>query len=193
MLYNNSLTLWSLISSIVSIGIAVFAVWIGWLFYKKGSEAETRAETALAGIKGQTDTLAKLSSSQIRQLTKAVTQQSPTEKALIEALSKSIDRSEMIEKHIKVPTTEDTTVMRQEIVCAYILLYYYSAVGNNLLTYVLPHNDDEKVFEVISPYIDSTFADFKHMESVMSHVAEGEIRANPFVHLYAIKWTPCQD
>ena len=177
----DSLTLWSLISSIVSIVIAVFAIWIGWLFYKKGSEAEIRAETALAGIRAQTETLAKISSSQIRQLTKAVTQQSPTEKALIEALSKQTGTSEEIERYINPPVSPD---IQEEMVSAYILIYYYAALSNNIITYSLPHVSGEEIINTITPWIDFTNSDFMHMDQVMGKIKEDSIKNNPFAHLY---------
>jgi hypothetical protein len=180
----NSLALWSLISSIVSIAIAVFAIWIGWLFYKKGSEAETRAETALAGIKAQTETLAKITSSQIRQLTKAVTEQSPTEKALVDALSKRLDTSAEIEKYINTPISTDKSIIQQELISTYIVIYYYTALSNNIITYVLPHVNDEQITNLMSPYIDYTYSDFIHMEKVINKINKDDINKNDFVHLY---------
>ncbi len=76
--------------------------------------------TTLVKVKFQTNTLQKLIGTQIRQLTRAVTSQSPTEEALLGALLQAASTSN-IAASIQTPAAgADVTTLRREVIAAYM-------------------------------------------------------------------------
>jgi hypothetical protein len=182
----DSLTILGLCASAVSIALALFAIWQAWQFFKQAKESETRTEVALAEIKSQTDTLQKLTGSQIRSLTKAVTSQSPTEKVLIETLANLSATNTNIQENINAPKVgADTGALRSELISAYIALHHYTALTNNAFTFAFRNAElDESLKEVVLSYINHSYDDFSHMENIMPAFENTEIKKNILAHLF---------
>ncbi len=184
-----------LIASIVSIILAFFAIWLAWQFYKQAKKSETRAEVALAEIKSQTDTLQKLTGSQIRSLTKAVTGQSPTEKALLDTLKDITTNNAIVKDNISAPEAgADATALRTELIMSYIAMHHYSALANNAFSFAYRNAvTDADVKNGLLKYVEYTYKDYQHMENVIGLLNNNEITQSTMHHLYTeteTSWKP---
>jgi hypothetical protein len=182
------------IASIVSIIVAFFAIWQAWQFYKQAKNSESQTSIALAEIKAQTETLQKLTGSQIKSLTKAVTDQSPTEKMLLETIA-TITKGANIQHNIHAPEVgADKGELRVELLRSYIGLHHYAALANNAYTIAYRNAELEPgVANSVLAYVDYSYNDFVHMENILTSFTSSEIQSNSLAHLYSDtenKWKP---
>ena len=62
-----------LVAGVVSVILAIVAIWQAMYFYSKGKDTESRAEAALVGIKAQVETLQAVNAKITERLTRFVT------------------------------------------------------------------------------------------------------------------------
>lgn len=179
----DALAFWSLIASIFSIGISCIAIMLALVFYRQGTQVETKVAIALAEIKAQTDTLQRISGSQIRQLTKAVTSQSPTEQALLSLIQ--VQSTANLAATIQSPSTEtNSNTLRGDVIAGYIGLYYYSALLNRFLIALAPSYPGGEEGKLIDTYIDSTYKDFQIFKQELDSLENIEIQQNRMAFLF---------
>lgn len=179
-----------LVAGIVSVILAIVAIWQALHFYSQGKGTETRVETALSSIKAQVDTLQALNARTLDRLTKyATTHREDSSFQAAQALSTALRELPAVFLQLKIPAQDSTqAVQRREIVNCYICLWYYTASANANASYSLPsvsEFDENNSYHVyIKNTIDRSFADFKHISSLINDLALDEIKASPLLHLY---------
>lgn len=86
MTFSDWLGLLGLASGLVSIILAVVAIWLAIHFYNQAKGSEIAVATALADIRAQTSTLERIAGRQLDRLTKYATQSKPEDPQLAEFL-----------------------------------------------------------------------------------------------------------
>lgn len=180
-----------LVAGIVSVILAVVAIWQAMYFYSKGKDTESRTEAALVGIKAQVETLQSVNSRITDRLTKFVT--TPRNDAaqasdLIAATLGSLP--EIALKFLPPSQPSNEAALRHENTLAYVALWHYVASTNVWASFSLPHpsefNPEHPWHIWCKQVIDQTAADFKYMENLVSQLDQQEIQSPQFqyAHLY---------
>jgi hypothetical protein len=181
---------WSIISSVVSVILAFFAVAISIWFFLVGRNTEKDVSNSLTEIKTQTEMLQKISGKQLDRLTKYVTE------------PKNVSQSESFNEILKVvaqipislsstfqqnSNSADTAVLRAELISCYIALYFYTAQTNFWSHINLPDAGDfdaENHFDATCKRItDMSSTDFAYMANILVKFDAGELSSNPLNHL----------
>lgn len=179
-----------LVSGIVSVILAVIAIWQAIHFYTQGKNTESRVETALSAIKAQVETLQSINGRTLDRLTKyATTHREDGSTQVATALSSALKELPAIFLQFKVPPQgSNHTEMRREIVSCYICLWYYSATANINAAFSLPsveefdENNSYHVF--IKNSVDRSFADFNYMTEIIRKLSDDEIAGSFYLNLY---------
>ena len=179
----------SIIASIVSTILAVFAIGLAVFFYTQSKNTETHVKTALEGIRTQTDTLQKLTGRWMDRLTKFVTSprnlESVEQRRLIETL-KDLPR----DIASQLPTPSSTTAQNQlllEIVTAYCALYYYTAISNYWAQWALPALEDfdaNPLSQFIKDVVDNSYKDFNYIAATIGRIEPTLLTTSPLKHLF---------
>ena len=184
--------IWSIVSSIVSVILGFFAIFISLWFFIIGRKTEGNVSNALVEIKTQTDMLQKISGKQLDRLTKYVTNAKNT--------AQSDDMiSEMLKVIIQIPQTLTSNLndgsanqqtneqLLQELVSCYIALYFYSAQTNYWAQIMLPdvtEFDPQNSFDAACKRsVDMSAQDFDIMAGIISRVDLTRLNQNALNHL----------
>lgn len=181
---------WSIISSIVSVVLAFFAIAISIWFFIVSRNTEKDVSNSLTQVKTQTEMLQKISGKQLDRLTKYVTE------------PKTIDQSESFNEILKVVaqipislsstfqqsgSSNDTLALRAELISCYIALYFYTAQTNFWSHINLPDAadfDSENHFDATCKRItDMSSTDFEAMAGILGKFSSSELRENSLNHL----------
>jgi hypothetical protein len=179
----------SIIASFVSVILAVIAIGMSIYFFVQSKNNETKVQTALEGIRSQTDALQGLSAKWMDRLTKYVTSPRPemTESSQI-LLTIIRELPENIVNrlgHMQGPQTEQ--ILRQEVIASYIALYYYTGVANVWAQYCLPPPEDiethKDYFTLVRGVVDRSCADFDYLAQLLASVPAHELQQSRLQHL----------
>ena len=180
----------NLATAIASIILAVIAFAQAIYFYTQTKNTETRVDAALSSIKTQVETLQSINGKTLDRLTKYVTtpRDDGTSQAA-QALSATTQQFSTFLQTLKVPTQNtDDTALRNELVLAYIALWYYTANTNVWASFNLPpvyeFNETIPYHGLIKHTIDRSSADFILMTSLVNKLTDVQINESPLRHLY---------
>jgi len=181
---------WSIISSIVSVILAFFAIGISIWFFMVGKNTEKDVSNSLTQIKTQAEMLQKISGKQLDRLTKYVTE------------PKDVSQTESFNEILKVvaqipislsstfqqnSAAEDVTTLRAELISCYIALYFYTAQTNFWSHIMLPDAgefDSESHFDATCKRItDMSATDFDAMDKLLAKFNASELSENSLNHL----------
>lgn len=181
---------WSIISSIVSVVLAFFAIAFSIWFFIVSRNTEKEVSNSLTQIKTQTEMLQKISGKQLDRLTKYVTE------------PKTVDHSESFNEILKVvaqipislsstfqqnSNNNDATALRAELIGCYIALYFYTAQTNFWSHINLPDVgdfDSENHFDSTCKRItDMSSADFEAMAGILAKFSPSDLSKNSLNHL----------
>lgn len=180
----------SIVASFVSLILAGIAIWQAMYFYTQGKNTESKVETALEGIRAQTDALQALNARTLDRLTKYVTttpRNEPTQSAQVLADTLRELPNIVLSLKMPAPNIQDDS-LRREIVHAYIALWNYTATANVWASYCLPdieNFDENKPYDNLVKYIvDRSATDFNYMTGIIDQVPLAELKATSYFHLY---------
>lgn len=179
----------SIVASFVSLILAGFAIWQAMYFYTQGKNTELRVQTALEGIKAQTEALQTLNARTMDRLTKYVTtprdESSQTTQLLVATIR---DLPDMVLK-LRPPTqstTEET--LRREVISAYIALWNYTGTSNLWSAFCLPmpeqFDESQHYHRLVKHIVDRSAADFRYMTGIIDQLRPEEIRNSSYMNLY---------
>ena len=181
---------WSIISSIVSVILAFFAIGISIWFFMVGRNTEKDVSNSLTQIKTQAEMLQKISGKQLDRLTKYVTEP--------KHISQTESFNEILKVVAQIPislsstfqqnsSAEDVTVLRSELISCYIALYFYTAQTNFWSHINLPDAaefDSEDHFDATCKKItDMSATDFDTMANILAKFKASELNENSLNHL----------
>jgi hypothetical protein len=179
-----------IVAGVVSVILAVVAIVLSALFFGFSSRAQTGVTGALEGIRGQTETLAKISSQQLTRLTKIVSDQVRRPQLDVEATNlfqqfadavASLQTKTLLQEATQphpaqgvvlsdhgiplYPPEVDVPALKDAALTSYYALYYYTAYANFFAQAGLPSIED---FDETNPYhrivrqlLDLSAADFQ--------------------------------
>ena len=179
----------SIVASFVSLILAGVAIWQAMYFYTQGKNTEAKVDTALEGIRAQTDALQALNARTLDRLTKYVTtpRNDTTQSAQVLADAVRELPNIVLSLRMPAPNVQDDS-LRREIVHAYIALWNYTATANVWASYCLPlfdNFDENNPNDILAKTIvDRSAADFNYMTEIIYHVPASELKATSYFHLY---------
>ena len=179
-----------LVAGIVSVILAVVAIWQSLYFYSQGKGTETRVEIALSSIKSQVDTLQAINGKTLDRLTKyATTSKEDGSSQAAHALSVALRELPAIFLQFKLPVNDtNKTDTRKQLVYWYICMWYYTATANVNASFSLPHvnefdeNNSYHIF--IKSQIDRSFSDFNYITNIINQLTADEINSSSCLNLY---------
>ena len=177
-----------IIAGIVSIILAIVAIWQAMYFYTKSKDTESSVTSSLVGIKAQVDTLQSVNSKITDRLTKYVTSPKTDTAQATEITAALRNISDIALKF--VPPTQDTNIvtLRTEVLLAYIAIWHSKAETNIWAAISLPRPesfDPQIDWHILCKNIvDRSAADFKYMSDILSKIPVADIQASAYAHLY---------
>jgi hypothetical protein len=179
----------SLIASVVSAILAIVAIWQAMHFYTQGKNTELHVQTALEGIKAQTDALQALNARSLDRLTKYVTTPREETSQTTQLLFATIrELPDIVLKLLPPSQTTTDGPQRREIINAYIALWNYAGTANLWASFMLPRpeqfDEGQQNHRLVKYIIDRSAADFRLMTGIIDQVRQEEIRLSVCAHLY---------
>lgn len=164
----------SITAAILSIGIAMFAIWLSITFYFKSKESEQEASKSLAKIETQAGILQKLNADQLdKLLDHALKQkQSITEQAMPHVMEALSDITQVIQQN--QTGDKDQPITNEQAYELFIALYFYIAQTNYWAQFYIPDfkdfkpdsNDSHFLYKNI---VDTSFHDFNTIEKMLDN------------------------
>lgn len=173
----------SIVASVVGVILAIVAIWQSMYFYTQAKGSEARVESALEGIRSQTEALKALSARQLDRLTKYATtpREEPNQTAQLLADTMRDIPNIVLRLMPPPPQSSNTSASRAEQVHLYIALWNYVAATNVWSSFMLPRPqefDDSIHFHRLTKHIvDRSAGDFQFMSSIVDNIPRGEIEA----------------
>jgi hypothetical protein len=157
-----------LVAGVVSVILAVVAIWQAMYFYSKGKDTESRVETALVGIKAQVETLQAVNAKITERLTRYVT--TPRNEAAQTAELFAVTLRSLPDIALKfLPPSQ-------------------AASTNVWASFCLPHPEDfdPERHALAKRVVDQSAIDFKTISGLIAQLDQQEIqnRQFQFAHLY---------
>ncbi len=125
---------WGMASNIVSMILAIMAMWFAFYIYDKGKATDQSITNSLSKIEAQAESLQKLSGKWMDRLTRYVTQErppGPLDQTLPELVTVLATLPQAITMQINQPTKSDPPEhLIEELLTCYIVIYYYTALTN---------------------------------------------------------------
>ncbi|PIV53098.1 MAG: hypothetical protein COY53_06055 [Elusimicrobia bacterium CG_4_10_14_0_8_um_filter_37_32] len=174
----------SIIAGCVSIILGFLAIALSVYFFIQSKISEKEVSNTLENIKAQTNTLQKITATQMTRLIKGVTEIRPEQEIITHLISliNVTPQQDMIrEKDLQIEN------LTQEAITAYIASYYYSAVTNCLFqANLLPENEIEnsELNNRVKNMIDKSYTDFNALENILNRVHTTRIQGNPLYNYY---------
>jgi uncharacterized protein YoxC len=175
----------SIATSIVSMALAFFSIWLSFHFYEKTKETEKQVSNSLAKIEAQTAALQKINAKWMDRLTQYVTTDSPrpvdeTTRVLLQVLT---ELPQSLSSGISQPTSTDSKEqLIEEIYTLYIIVYYYSALTNYWAQVSLPDFEDfdstDDLHQLIMRVIDGSCNDFQFFAQLLGKADQERLNKN---------------
>ena len=168
----------SIIASIVSIIVAVLAIWLSVTFYRSGRDSEKQVSVSLSEIKTQAGSLQKLSGKWMTQLIEHVTEPKPssTDEALPHIIKAFAEIPQVIQASFQEKQTNESKPITESQLCElYVALYFYIAQTNYWSQFYLPTNIDEfspdtnEWHSLYKNIVDMSALDFKSMSKILDN------------------------
>ena len=186
----SSAEIWSIVSSVVSVILAVFAMGLSIYFFVETKKTEQGVTNSLAKIEAQAEGLQKLNAKWMDRLTRYVTEQrpQPTDAAV----------PHLIQILAQLPATLTATLTQgsdrdaqesllDEIHTSYIAMYFYIAQTNYWAQFYLPSAadfDSGKEFDnLVKRIVDMSDADFTYIAGILGKCNQDRLYRNPLAHL----------
>jgi uncharacterized protein YoxC len=136
---------WSIASSIASIILALFAIFLAIYLYVKTKSTEQAVTNSLCEIKSQTETLTKLNSKWMDRLIKGVTDGRPqiADPSISQLLTALSQLPQSISMQFTQPNAgKEESYLTEQLINAHIAVYYYSALTNYWSQFFIPRPDE---------------------------------------------------
>jgi len=187
----NTLGIIGLVAGIVSVLLAIVAIWQAMYFFCKGKKTETDVSTALKGIQAQVDTLQSVNTKITDRLTRYVTSPRNDSIQASDLLATTISSLPDIALKLMPPSQSTSdAVLRTEITLAYVGMWHYIGSTNVWASFSLPSPEEFTVentwHSLCKQTLDQTATDFKYMSGLISQLDQEEIQSPDFQysHLY---------
>ena len=171
----------SLISSAVSIALAIIAICLSLYFFVQSRNVQQNVSSALVEIKTQTGLLQKLTFKQLDRLTKFVTER-PDQQQLDE-LSKF---SSIFREDLKRQEGIHKQLVKETLNC-YIGIYFYTALTNYWAQGYIPSSDqfdkNNRDHVLARRVVDLSCEDFNLLAGILNNATPDELNASPLVGL----------
>jgi hypothetical protein len=185
----NAVEISSIIASFVSLILAILAIGLSIYFFVQSKDTETKVQTALEGIRSQTDTLQGLSAKWMDRLTKYVTtprtEVSESSQILLTIIRELPEN--IVSRLGKAPSQTNEQGLRQEVITAYIALYYYTGASNVWAQFCLPApenvDSDPSYYSLVKGVVDRSYTDFIYIAKVLEGVPSQELQQSRLQHL----------
>lgn len=184
-----SVEVWSIASSIVSMILAILAMWFAFYVYDKGKGTDQSITNSLAKIEAQAESLQKLSGKWMDRLTRYVTTErppGPLDQQLPHLIAVLTQLPQAITMQITRPQTNDPPEqLVEELISCYIAMYYYAALTNFWAAGYLPdvaEADDKNEFQMMTRrIIDGSCQDFNNIAKLLGTLDQQRLERNPSV------------
>jgi hypothetical protein len=187
-----TMEIWSIVSSVVSVILGAFAIWLSIYFFVRGKSTERDVSKSLSKIEAQADSLQRLNARWMDRLTRYVTEarRTPSDDAvrqLISILSQMPQTVVATLTQVRPGVTHEALV--RELHSAYIALYFYTACTNYWSQFYLPDAGDfdqaNQFHAACARVVDMSSADFAHMTGILRGCDQGALEANHLAPLLA--------
>ena len=187
----NSVELWSIVSSIVSVILGIFAIVLSVWFFISSKRTEQQVTNSMIKIETQTDALQKLSGKMLDRLTKYVTEDRPTagDQALPQLVTILAQLPQTITTSLSIITTKDKTneQLVDEIYAAYCALYFYIAQTNwwaqGNLADPDKYDPNNQLHVVAQRITEMSATDFSTMAQILSRCDQARLQRTSLAHL----------
>ena len=180
---------WSIISSVVSVIIGVFAIWLSIYFFIQNKNTEKGVQTSLTKIETQADSLQKINAKWMDRLTRYVTENRPNPAQESMQLIKILTTfTNPISGSISGSTQQDSQEkLINEIFTCYIGLYFYVAQTNywaqNYLPKASEFDAENEFHKVVKKIVDMSCLDFSHIAKILEGCDQQRLKSNSIAHL----------
>ena len=186
---NTALAIVGLIAGVVSVIIAIVAIFQACFFYSRGKDTEGRVESALEGIKSQVSTLKDANSRITDRLARFATAPRNDSAQTAELFATTLQSLPEIALKLAPPSqVSNDPALQAEVTLSYVGLWYYAASTNVWASFCLPRPEDfdAERHALVKRIVDTSAADFEKMSSLVAQLNQQEIQ-DPnfaFAHLY---------
>ncbi|MEW6529848.1 MAG: hypothetical protein AB1473_03360 [Thermodesulfobacteriota bacterium] len=176
---------------LMSLVLGGFAIWLSFQFYSKAKDAEKGTAVTLEAIKAQSEALQKLTGRWMDRFTRHATEPKPADEGLLALVNAMANLPTTILTHLRVyPESRGGEVQEaalSHILNGYICLYHYTALANVGWQTLLPASgevDEMDASQVLmAQIVNSTFEDFRYIESVLGKVEKSRLEASAYADL----------
>jgi len=180
----------SIISSIVSIILALFAVALSIYFFVQTKNTEKNVTSSLSKIETQAESLQRINAKWMDRLTRYVTEprSSPSEESIplliqiLAQLPQTITAS-----FTQSPQQNTQEQLVNEVYSSYIALYFYIAQTNYWSQFYLPNVSDfdhaNEFHNLVKRIVDMSCTDFSHIAKLLSNCDQVKLKTNTLAHL----------
>ena len=181
---------WSVVSSVVSVILAVFAIGLSIYFFVETKNTEQRVTNSLSKIEAQAEGLQKLNAKWMDRLTRYVTEDrpTPTDPAvphLIQVLAQL--PATLTATFTQHPDRDSQDRLVNEVYSAYIALYFYIAQTNYWSQYYLPSAAEfdgaDDFHGLIKRIVDMSDTDFRHIAGILANCDQDRLARSALAHL----------
>jgi hypothetical protein len=181
---------WSIVSSIVSVILAVFAVGLSIYFFVQTKNTEKGVSSSLTKIETQADSLQKINAKWMDRLTRYVTENksNPSDESIPKLMQIMAQFPQMITANFSQSPHSDTQEkLVNEIYSSYIALYFYIAQTNYWSQFYLPDasdfDDNNEFHKLVRRMMDISCTDFAHIAKILENCDQTKLKSSPLVHL----------
>lgn len=186
----NPAEIWSIVSSVVSVILAIFAIGLSIYFFVETKNTEQRVTNSLSKIEAQADSLQKINAKWMDRLTRYVTteRESPADNSVPQLIQILAQLPATITATLtQTPDKSTQQQLVEEVYSAYIALYFYIAQTNYWSQFYLPNVSDfdsnDEFHNLVKRVVDMSDADFKFIAGILAKCDQKQLRANNLVHL----------
>ena len=173
--------IWSIISSIVSVILGMFAIFLSAYFFVVGRKSEKEVSQSLTKIETQADILQKITAKQLDRLTKHVTQgtKNPYDYILPNLVTVLAELPYTITSTLRTENSNDNEQLINEVVTCYIALYFYTVQTNYWSQQFLPSlnefDESNDMHKTIQRIVDMSNGDFERIASILANLIKADI------------------
>lgn len=192
----NAVEIINLVAGIASLILSVLAIWLSLYFYDKSKNTESKVDKALEGIRVQTQSLETLTGKWMDRFTKYVTNPKAADETslLLMQIVREYSTQNIGGQLKEVDSGATKEALANELVSSYIVVFFYTAVANVALQAHLPSEiTDLTTDDGAKGLVDSSYADFQRLDSILSSVDRSRLESNNLYSLYQIgvqNWKP---
>ena len=176
-------------ATLMSVVLGGFAIWLSLTLYTRANDTERQTAVTLEAIKAQSEALQRLTGRWMDRFTKHATEPKPADEGLLTLVSTVASLPQTILSHLRVqpPAQQSQEALLQEIVDAYLALYYYAALTNVVAQALLPEEADfdleNAAHTTVQGIADRAAADFNHVAQLLNQVDRDRVNRSTLKHL----------